>query len=211
MARANDEVAALLHEYAELIAISGADAFKARAYEKAARAVGGHPADIARLDAAGLREIPNVGRSIADKIVEYLRTGHVPAIDTSRAAVPAGVRELTRIPGLGPRKAMLLHQELGISSVAELEEALAAERLRDLKGFGERTEEAIAHGIALLRQAGDRIRLDAATEIAGEVVAAMEGIRGCVRCAWAGSLRRMRETVGDIDVLVVDMKWVVLF
>ncbi|MEW2414822.1 DNA polymerase/3'-5' exonuclease PolX [Streptomyces sp. NPDC046866] len=202
MSRANEEVEALLREYAELIAISGADAFKARAYEKAARAIGGHPVDIAGLDAKGLREIPNVGKSIADKVVEYLRTGHVPDIDASRSAVPAGVRELTRIPGLGPRKALLLHRELGISSVPQLEAAIEQERLRDLKGFGERTEQAILHGIALLRQSGDRILLDAATELAEEVVAELERIPGCVRCTYAGSLRRMRETIGDIDVLV---------
>ncbi|MEU6867745.1 DNA polymerase/3'-5' exonuclease PolX [Streptomyces sp. NPDC046876] len=202
MSRANEEVEALLREYAELIAISGADAFKARAYEKAARAIGGHPVDIARLDAKGLREIPNVGKSIADKVVEYLRTGHVPDIDASRSAVPAGVRELTRIPGLGPRKALLLHRELGISSVPQLEAAIEQEQLRDLKGFGERTEQAILHGIALLRQSGDRILLDAAMELAEEIVAEMERIPGCVRCTYAGSLRRMRETIGDIDILV---------
>ncbi len=202
MSRANEEVEALLREYAELIAISGADAFKARAYEKAARAIGGHPTDIAQLDAKGLREIPNVGKSIADKVVEYLRTGHVPDIDASRAAVPAGVRELTRIPGLGPRKALVLYQELGISSVPQLEAALDEERLRDLKGFGERTEDAIRHGISLLTQSGDRILLDAAMEVAEEIVAEMEEIPGCVRCTYAGSLRRMRETIGDIDILV---------
>ncbi|MFD0266471.1 DNA polymerase/3'-5' exonuclease PolX [Streptomyces sp. NPDC127106] len=202
MGRANEEVEALLREYADLIAISGADAFKARAYEKAARAIGGHPADITGLDTKGLMEIPNVGRSIAEKVEAYLRTGRIPEVDASRAAIPPGVRELTRIPGLGPRKALVLHQELGISSVAELEAALHEERLRDLKGFGERTEQSILHGISLLRQAGDRILLDAATEIAEEIVAQLTRIPGCVRCTYAGSLRRMRETVGDLDVLV---------
>ncbi|WP_284581336.1 DNA polymerase/3'-5' exonuclease PolX [Streptomyces sp. 2P-4] len=202
MSRANDRVEALLREYAELIAISGQDAFKARAYEKAARAIGGHPVDIAQLDAKGLMDIPHVGRSIADKVLEYLRTGRIPEVEASREAVPAGVRELTRIPGLGPRKALVLHRDLGISSVAELEEALRGEKLRDLKGFGERTEESIRHGILLLRQAGDRILLDAATELAEEIVAELSRIPGCVRCTYAGSLRRMRETIGDLDVLV---------
>ncbi|MGP3689580.1 PHP domain-containing protein [Streptomyces sp. IBSNAI002] len=114
MARANDEVEALLQEYADLIAIRGGEAFKARAYEKAARAVGGHPQDVSALDAKGLREIPGVGRSVADKIVEYLRTGRMPVVDEARASVPAGVRELVAIPGLGPRKAMLLYEELGL-------------------------------------------------------------------------------------------------
>ncbi|MHC6629836.1 DNA polymerase/3'-5' exonuclease PolX [Streptomyces globosus] len=202
MSRANDRVEALLREYAEMIAISGQDAFKARAYEKAARAIGGHPVDIAQLDAKGLMDIPHVGRSIAGKVLEYLRTGRIPEVEASREAVPAGVRELTRIPGLGPRKALVLHRELGISSVPELEDALRGEKLRDLKGFGERTEESIRHGIRLLRQVGDRILLDAATELAEEIVAELSRIAGCVRCAYAGSLRRMRETIGDLDVLV---------
>ncbi|WP_327281761.1 MULTISPECIES: DNA polymerase/3'-5' exonuclease PolX [unclassified Streptomyces] len=202
MARANERVEALLQEYADLIAISGGDAFKARAYEKAARAVGGHPADVAGLDAKALREIPHVGRSIADKIVEYLGTGRVPDIEASRAAVPAGVRELTAIPGLGPRKALVLYEKLGISSVEQLQEAVRQERLRDLKGFGEQTEQNILHGISVLRNADGRILLGAATDVAEQIVAEMERIPGCVRCAYAGSLRRMRETIGDIDVLV---------
>ncbi|MFI6001377.1 DNA polymerase/3'-5' exonuclease PolX [Streptomyces sp. NPDC051366] len=202
MPRANEQVEALLQEYADLIAISGGDAFKARAYEKAARAIGGHPADVAQLDAKGLREIPHVGRSIADKIVEYLSTGHVPDIEASRAAVPAGVRTLTAIPGLGPRKALVLYEELGISSVEQLEDAIREERLRDLKGFGEQTEQNILHGISVLRNADGRILLGAAMDIAEQIVAEMERIPGCVRCTYAGSLRRMRETIGDIDILV---------
>jgi DNA polymerase (family 10) len=203
MSRANEEVEALLQEYADLIAISGGDAFKARAYEKAARAIGGHPADVAKLDPDGLREIPNVGRSIAAKVVEFLRSGKVPEIEETRAAIPAGVRELIAIPTLGPKKAMVLHEELGISSVDQLLEAIRGERLRDLKGFGEKTEENILHGISLMQQAGDgRILISAAMDVAEQIVAELSGITGCARCAYAGSLRRMRETIGDIDVLV---------
>lgn len=143
MTRVNDKVEALLEEYADLIAISGGDAFKARAYEKAARSIGGSPLDVAKLDAKGLKEIPNVGASIAEKVLDYLRTGRVPAIDEVRAAVPAGVRELTRIPGLGPKRAMLLHERLGVSTVDQLLDAIHAERLRDLRGFGEKSEENI--------------------------------------------------------------------
>ncbi|WP_030159021.1 DNA polymerase/3'-5' exonuclease PolX [Streptomyces sp. NRRL S-244] len=202
MARANEKVEALLQEYADLISISGGDAFKARAYEKAARAIGGHPADVAGLDVKGLREIPNVGKSIAEKVVEYLSTGHVPDIEARRAAVPAGVRALTAIPGLGPRKALVLYEELGVSSVKQLEDAIRKEKLRDLKGFGEQTEQNILHGISVLRNADGRILLGAAMDIAEQIVAEMERIPGCVRCTYAGSLRRMRETIGDIDILV---------
>ncbi len=203
MARANDEVEALLQEYADLIAIRGGEAFKARAYEKAARAVGGYPQDVSALDAKGLREIPHVGKSVADKILEYLRTGRMPVVDEARASVPPGVRELVAIAGLGPRKAMLLYEELGISSVDQLVEAIQQERLRDLKGFGERTEDNILHGISLLQKAGEgRILVSAAMDVAEQLVAELSDVRGCVRCTYAGSLRRMRETIGDIDILV---------
>ncbi|WP_329123443.1 DNA polymerase/3'-5' exonuclease PolX [Streptomyces sp. NBC_01353] len=203
MARANDQVEALLQEYAEFIAIRGGEAFKARAYEKAARAVGGYPEDVSTLDAKGLREIPNVGKSVADKILEYLRTGRMSVVDEARTAVPAGVRELIAIPGLGPRKAMVLYEELGTTTVDQVIDAIHQERLRDLKGFGERTEENILHGISVLRKAGEgRILVSAAMDIAEQLVAELSEIRGCVRCTYAGSLRRMKETIGDVDILV---------
>ncbi|MEV6835154.1 DNA polymerase/3'-5' exonuclease PolX [Streptomyces sp. NPDC051133] len=202
MARPNDEVEALLREYADLIAITGGDAFKARAYEKAARAIGGYPADISRLDADGLREIPNVGRSIADKVTEYLRTGKLAVVEERRAKIPAGVRELITIPTLGPKKALRLYEELHISSVSELASAVEADALADLKGFGERTQENIRHGIELLQRAGGRVPLPLALDTAERIVAELSRVPGCTRCAYAGSLRRMRETIGDLDVLV---------
>ncbi|MFE6689157.1 DNA polymerase/3'-5' exonuclease PolX [Streptomyces sp. NPDC057743] len=203
MVRANDEVEALLQEYADLLAITGGDAFKARAYEKAARAIGGHPADVSKLDAKGLREIPHVGASIAEKVVEFLRSGRVSVIEETRAAIPAGVRELITIPTLGPKKALVLYEELGITSVDQLLDAVHEERLRELKGFGEKTEENILHGIALLQKAGGgRILLNAAMDVAEQITGELSRIAGCERCAYAGSLRRMRETIGDIDILV---------
>ncbi|MER6331737.1 DNA polymerase/3'-5' exonuclease PolX [Streptomyces sp. NPDC001034] len=202
MARVNDEVEAVLREYADLIAITGGDAFKARAYEKAARAIGGFPGDVGKLDEDGLREIPNVGRSIAGKVVEYLRTGKVAAVEERRARIPAGVRELISIPTLGPKKALRLYEDLHISSVSELAAAIEADRLADLKGFGEKTQENIRHGIELLQKAGARVPLAPALESAEEIVEALKAVTGCGRCAYAGSLRRMRETVGDLDILV---------
>jgi DNA polymerase (family 10) len=201
VARSNDEVAALFAEYADLISITGGDAYRARVYEKAARSVGGYHADVATLDVKGLQEIPNVGKSIAEKIVEYFRTGKVSAVEELRAKIPAGVRRLTAIPTLGPKKACVLYEELGISSVEELAEAIRAERLRDLKGFGPRTEENILHGIELLRSSSDRVLLDVAADLAEDVVAALSAVTGCLRCTYAGSLRRFRETIGDVDVL----------
>ncbi|MFF8353495.1 DNA polymerase/3'-5' exonuclease PolX [Streptomyces chartreusis] len=202
MARSNDEVAALLQEYADLISITGGDAFRTRTYEKAARAIGGHHADVSKLDAKGLKEIPNVGKSIAEKVVEYFATGSVSAVEELRAKIPAGVRQLTAIPTLGPKKALVLYEELGISTTEELADAIHEERLRDLKGFGPKTEENILHGIDLLRSSGDRVLIDVAMSLAEDIVAEMSQVDGVERCAYAGSLRRARETIGDIDILV---------
>ncbi|KJS60936.1 DNA polymerase/3'-5' exonuclease PolX [Streptomyces rubellomurinus] len=201
MPRLNDQVRELLQEYADLINITGGDAFRARAYEKAARAVGEYPEDVAGLDAKGLQQIPGVGKSTAEKVAEFLATGRIPALEELRAKIPSGVREMTAVPGVGPKRALALHRDLGISSVDELAEAIRADKLSGLAGFGERSGEKILHGIELLRQSGGRTLLDAATELAEQLVAALSAVPGCTRCAYAGSLRRMRETVGDVDVL----------
>ncbi|MCX9189917.1 DNA polymerase/3'-5' exonuclease PolX [Carbonactinospora thermoautotrophica] len=201
MARPNEEVAALLQEYADLISITGGDAYKARAYEKAARAIGGYHEDVSTLDLKGLQRIPGVGKSIAEKVLEYFETGSVHAVEELRAKIPAGVRRLTEIPTLGPKRAMTLYEELGVASVEELVDAIHAGRLRGLKGFGEKTEENILRGVRLLRQAGERVPVNVAMELAEEIVAELSRVAGCRRCVYAGSLRRWRETIGDIDIL----------
>ncbi|WP_371477814.1 DNA polymerase/3'-5' exonuclease PolX [Kitasatospora sp. NBC_00315] len=201
MPRLNGEVQALLQEYADLISITGGDAFRARAYEKAARAVGEHPQDVAGLDVKGLQQIPGVGKSTAEKIAGYLATGRIEQLEQLRARIPSGVREVMSIPTVGPKKAMALFRDLGIGSVEELAQAIRADRLRDVAGFGERSAARILQGIELRRAAGGRVGLDVASATAEEIVTALSAVPGCVRCAHAGSLRRMRETVGDIDVL----------
>ena len=202
MPRTNEAVAALLQEYADLLLISGGDAFRARAYEKAAAAVAGYGVDVSALDARGVRAIPHVGASIAEKVVEFLGTGKVAALDELRARVPEGVREMTAIPGLGPKRAKLLFEDLGIDSVPALRQAVEAGRLRGVKGFGEKSEANILHGIDLMSKAGGRVPVNAAMELAEEVVAALSELREARRVAFAGSLRRMQETIGDVDVLV---------
>ncbi|GAA4067532.1 MULTISPECIES: DNA polymerase/3'-5' exonuclease PolX [Actinomadura] len=201
MARANDEAADLIQELADLLSITGGDAYKIRAYEKAARAIAGYPEDISGLDLAGLKKIPTVGDAIAKKLLDYLATGTIRQVEELRAQIPAGVRALTSIPTLGPKKAMAVYEALGISSVPELAEAIRQGRLRDLRGFGAKTEENILHGIELMQQAGERVLIDVAADLAEEIVAELSRVTGCVRCTYAGSLRRMRETIGDIDVL----------
>ena len=201
MAWRNEEVAALLREYAELTQITGGDVFRARNYEKAARSVRGWGDDIGPLDARALRAIPGVGASIAAKIAEYRDTGTIGALEELRATIPPGVLELTRVPGLGPKRALQLNRELGVESVDDLAAAITAGRLDGLAGFGAKSGERIASGIEVYRQGRERVLLDVAMHTATAMVAALSAVPGCQRCAYAGSLRRMRETIGDVDIL----------
>ncbi len=201
--RVNDEVAALLAEYADLTAITGGDAFRVRTYERAARSVAGYADDIGPLDAKRLRQIPNVGASIAAKIEEYLHTGAIHQLEALRAKVPAGVRRLTEVPTLGPKRAMLLYTELGIDSLDGLAAALQAGRLEDLPGFGAKSEQNLLRGLEVIQKAGGRVRIDVAMELAEDLTGRLAAVPGCERCAYAGSLRRMKDTIGDIDILAI--------
>jgi len=202
MPRANEEVEQLLQEYADLISISGGDPFKTRAYEKAARSVGAYHGDVSTLDVKGLGKIPNVGKSIAEKISEYFRTGTVQAVEELRQLIPDGVRALMGIPGLGPKKAMVLYEELRVTSMEELMNALHDGRIRDLKGFGAKTEENLLRGIHNMQQSGGRIQLGAAIDLAEEILRELGSLKEARRSTYAGSLRRMCETIGDVDLLV---------
>jgi DNA polymerase (family 10) len=197
MARANEVVAGLLREYSELVAITGGDAFRARNYEKAAKAVGGYAGDISAMNEAALTTIPGVGKSIAGKIAEYQRTGAIAALEELRGKVPPGVRELTKVPGLGPKRAMTLSRDLGITSVPDLEAALNEGRLGNIAGFGQKTAERIMRGISVMT--ADRVLLNVAMDTATGIVDALTPLTE--RVAYAGSLRRMRETIGDVDIL----------
>jgi DNA polymerase (family 10) len=201
MAQANEAVAALLQEYADLLQISGGDAFRARNYEKAAKSVAGYSGDVGLLNAVTLRQIPGVGTSIATKIVEFQQTGTIAVLEELRATIPDGVRALTKIPALGPKRAYLLYTELGISSIDELSVAIDEGKLRDLRGFGPKSEDKLKHGIELARSLGQRVPLNVAADVAERIVAAISAIPGCERCEQAGSLRRVRDTIGDVDIL----------
>ncbi|GII92368.1 DNA polymerase/3'-5' exonuclease PolX [Sinosporangium siamense] len=196
MARANDEVAAALTEYADLFALTGGDAFRVRSYQKAAKAIAGYPEDIA---AADVRGVPGVGEAIAKKVEEFLARGSFRQLDELRGRVPEGVRRLTRIPSLGPKTAIFLFQELGIDSPAALGEAIAAGRLTGMKGFGPKTEANLLKGIEQLEQAGRRVHIGLAMSLAEQIMASLQ----VERIAYAGSLRRMRDTIGDVDLLTV--------
>ncbi|GIH92744.1 DNA polymerase/3'-5' exonuclease PolX [Planobispora siamensis] len=191
-------MAAALEEYAELFAMTGGDAFRVRSYQKAAKAIAGFPEDIA---AVPVRSVPGVGEAIAKKVEEYLQRGSFRQLDDLRGKVPEGVRRLTRVPSLGPKKAVFLHQELGIDSPEALTEAIKQGRLKGVKGFGAKTEENLLRGVEQLEQANTRVHTGVAMDLAERIIASLEG--GAERIAYAGSLRRMKDTVGDIDILAV--------
>ncbi|MEV6968506.1 DNA polymerase/3'-5' exonuclease PolX [Hamadaea sp. NPDC051192] len=202
MPRANDTVAALLEELADLLAVTGgADSFKIRAYDKAARAVAAYHEDISTLDAAGIGQIPNVGKSMTAKVVEYLETGAIGALEELRTRIPPGALQLMEIPGLGPKKAVTLTKELDVATVEELAAAIEAGKLDGLPGFGAKTADNILHGIELLRRNEGRVLIDTATAVAEEIVSALSQVPGCVSISIAGSLRRFRDSIGDVDIL----------
>jgi DNA polymerase (family X) len=202
VARANDAVEAALLEYADLLAIVAEDRFKPRAYEKAAHAVGGYHADLEGMDLAQILQIPSVGKSIAEKVYEYLTTGTMASLESLRSQIPAGVREMTEVSGLGPKKALSVYKDLGISSVDELRTALEDGRLDDVKGFGSKTRENILRGIERRSQASGRALVSTALDLASYFVERLSARRDVERIEIAGSLRRMRETIGDVDLLV---------
>jgi DNA polymerase (family X) len=201
MPKANDDAAALLDEYADLYTMTGGDPFRARVYTKAARAIAAYPHDIAPLSGAELQRIPGVGKSIAAKIAEIQASGSFAELEERRAEIPDGVRRLTKIPALGPRRALQLYRELAISTPEELRDAIAAGTLNDLRGFGPKSAEKLLRGLDLLERAGDRVLLNVAAETAEAVIDAVGSLPGCQKIARAGSLRRARESIGDVDVL----------
>ena len=202
MARANDDVEQALLEFADLLSILSEDRFKPRAYEKAARAIGGYHADVSGLDLKAIMEIPSVGKSIGEKVLEILLSGTFAELEDLRRQVPAGVRELISIPGLGPKKAMVLFHELGVASVDGLLEAIDDDRVAGLKGFGKRTQDNILNGMQQLSASGGRVLVSIALDVAEAVLAELTALKQVRRAAFAGSLRRMRETIGDVDLLV---------
>ncbi len=200
----NDDVAAIFYEIADILELQGV-AFKPQAYRKAARSIEALEEDLAKVAREKrLKDLPGIGEAIAEKIEEILRTGGLSYLKTLRAQMPAGLLELLHVPDVGPKTAMLLHRELGVSSVSELKQAVLDHRLRGLKGFGEKSEERILHGIRTLESKGERTLLGEAYPVAEAYVEHLRSSQSLSRISVAGSLRRGKETVGDIDLLVGD-------
>ena len=200
----NADAARVFEEIADLLEIKGEEAFRVNAYRRVARTLAELTEDV-RIIAArgGLADLPGVGKASAQKIVELLETGSLALRRELTAEVPESLLELLRIPSIGPKKAALLWKELGVRSVADLEAALAAGRLAGLKGFGAKSIEQIARGIAFRAQSAGRTRLGDVWALAEELRAALAALPGVERVECAGSLRRARETVGDLDLLCV--------
>lgn len=198
----NAEVAALLDEIADLLELKGENRFRVGAYRTAARRIENLVEGVEELWASGhLEDVPGVGESIAAKVGEYLQTGHSSYLASLRKEVAPGLRELLTVPGVGPARAQIIHRELGIRTIAELEEAARQHRLRTLPGIREKTEEKILREVERLQQRTRRMLLGVALPAAEEVVRLLRGDPLVRRIEPAGSLRRMKETIGDIDLL----------
>lgn len=203
-ALSNSQVAEVFQEIASLLEIKGENTFKVRAYQRVAEAIAGleRELDQLRAEKGGLRSLPGVGASIAETIEELLDTGKSRHHQELLAEIPATVLDLLRIPGLGPKKAKLLMEQEKITTIEQLEEAARAGRLRDIRGMGEKTERDILRGIAHLREYEKRTDLGLAWEIAENIMEQLRASAPVEQMEAAGSLRRMKETIGDIDLLV---------
>jgi DNA polymerase (family 10) len=197
----NAQVAAILYEFAELMDLKG-DVFKRNAYRKAAQSIEGLDGDVSEYYRQGkLERIPGVGKAIAQKIIEVLDTGRSTQLERLRLEFPPGIIELMRVPDVGPKTVLQLYRELNVTNLEELKQAALQHRIRHLKGFGERSEENILKGIELVQGQGGRMLLGDALRVATAVAEHMTAGGRCPMFSVAGSLRRMRETIGDVDLL----------
>jgi DNA polymerase (family 10) len=206
VSRSNDAVVRKLDELVELMKLEegSPQAFRVRAYEKAVGAVRDLTMDVATLSAAELQKLEGIGKSTAAKIREYLDTGTIATLDALRDKYPPALVELTRIPGMGPKTVLLLRDRLGVESLEQLQAALAEEKLRDLPGLGAKTEEKIARAIERLGLHGKERRtpIAEALPLAARLVATLGDLPDVKRIEYCGSLRRFRETIGDIDIII---------
>jgi DNA polymerase (family 10) len=203
----NDKSAVVkaLRDMGLLKQIKGENSFKTRAYEIAAERIAGLADDIGELVSKGkLTDLPGIGDSMAAKITELVTTGKIASLEELRAEFPPGVLELLQVPELGPKKAKILHEQLQVGSIDELEAACKAQRVRGLKGFGEKTEEKLLAAIIVARRttSGSRRRLSQVLPKARKLLELIKTAPGVVRASLGGSVRRMRETVADVDLIV---------
>jgi DNA polymerase (family 10) len=205
----NAEIARVLKEIALFLEMEGV-AFKPRAYEKAGAAVESLDRPLGEICRAGgakaVEKIPGVGRSIAEKIVTLAEKGKLPYYEELRRKTPVDVTALSAIEGMGPKMIRALYEELGVRSVADLERAAAAGKVRGLAHFGEKSEQKILKGIGFLQKSGGRFPLGAVLPLMHDIQERLEQVQGVKKVVVAGSVRRRKETVGDGDLVVVASK-----
>jgi len=201
----NAEIAQVFYEIADLLEVKGENPFRIRSYRNAALVVEGYPESFNRLyekeGEKGLEEIPGIGESIGEKIEEMVTTGRCKFHDKLLKELPGGILDILRVGGVGPKKAGLFYKKLGIKSVEGLEEAAHAGKLSKLPGMGEKSEEKILKAIEGLRAVSGRFNLSMAVPYAEKLIDYIKKVPGVVEVVPAGSLRRWRESVGDLDIL----------
>ncbi|MEM6394053.1 MAG: DNA polymerase/3'-5' exonuclease PolX [Planctomycetota bacterium] len=202
MPRSNRELAGLFQQMADINDILGGNRFKSIAYQKAARVVGELDRSVTEIDPGDLKKVEGIGGGTADRIAEYLDTGEIADHQKLLAKVPAGLTELLDISGLGPKSVALLWKEAGVENRSDLAAKLETDELAGLKGFGKKTIENIKKSLAFMDEAGKRHRIGTADGLAGGFLEALGGLPGVQRIEPAGSLRRGKETIGDLDILV---------
>ncbi len=198
-----DQIAEILSEIGALLELKGENPFKTRAYANAARTLESLNEPLDKIIAEDrLGEIKGIGDALQKKITELAQTGRLPYYEDLKASIPAGLMEIIQIPGVGPKKAKALHEKLGIKIVAELEAAGLAGKVAGLEGFGEKTQAKILEGIKFRRAYASRHLLVEALSVAEPVLEQLRQHPDVVRCSTAGSLRRSKEIIGDVDLLV---------
>ncbi|MFQ5840100.1 MAG: DNA polymerase/3'-5' exonuclease PolX [Candidatus Methylomirabilales bacterium] len=203
----NVRVAQVLKEAADYLELRGENPFRVRAYRRAAETIAGLGEEVRHLIERGtLEEVPGVGKDLAAKIREIAETGTFREYDQVRGGLPPGLLRLLEIPTVGPKTVKLLYDALGIDSLQALEGAARAGRLHGLPGLGAKTEANVLKGIEELKRASDRTPLGRALSLAETIIGALRDIKGVRRVDYAGSLRRMKETVGDIDILAISQQ-----
>ncbi|MFM7038628.1 MAG: DNA polymerase/3'-5' exonuclease PolX [Planctomycetaceae bacterium] len=199
----NDVIAAQFELLADLLEIQGANPFRIRAYRNAARTISGLADSLSDLVAAeaDLQELPGIGGDLARQIAEIVRTGQHTALQELKQQVPAGVLDMLRIPGVGPKKAAVFFRQLGLTTLEQLKAACESGRIAEVKGFGAKTEAAILANIGQAVEHAQRISIADARAAAEAIVADLKLLPEVTACETAGSCRRRRETCGDLDVL----------
>ena len=195
-------IAKILEEMGTLLEVRGENPFRCRAYHNASQALRGLPTDLSGRIADGtLADLPGIGETIYKKIVELATTGRLESYEALRRETPPGLVALLRVPGLGPKKIKTLHDELKVKSLADLRAVAESGKIAALKGFGEKTQTKIREGITFIESAGDRILVSRARRLVAPIVEAVKNHPGVIRAEVCGSLRRRRETIGDLDIL----------